>query len=225
MSVPAPSEKYSAASEPHPSASPKSASCRALAPGTSMAVGMSCLSMRMAPPRSRSDHRTRLLPANTPARRCDPVPDRNRDRAADSRGGVARPTTRWWSPCRSPPTARSTRPMTAATASSAVVAAVDPDELLALLTAPRASRSPRSIFTSDPAGRGAGSRRRRWSPWSGAGSARTSCSRCRSWSPAVRYARDGRAARRDRWEGTGVLVVASAAGIDAVRTALSSGRS
>ena len=27
----------------------------------------------------------------------------------------------------------------------------------------------------------------------------------------------------DRWEGTGVLVVASAAGIDAVRTALSSG--
>ena len=39
--------------------------------------------------------------------------------------------------------------------------------------------------------------------------------------PAVRYARDALRRERDRWEGSGVLVVASAAGIDAVRADLS----
>ena len=106
----------------------------------------------------------------------------------------------------------------------AVVAAVDPDELLALLTVLR-DHIAEVIFTSDRA-----------RPWDGEQEAAMVALE-RGWLgqdfvftvpelvAAVRYARQAVVRDSDRWEGTGVLVVASAAGIDAVRTALSSGRS
>ena len=106
----------------------------------------------------------------------------------------------------------------------AVVAAVDPDELLGLLTALR-DHIAEVIFTSDAA-----------RPWGGEQEAAMVVGE-RGWLgqdfvfqvpelvAAVRYARQAVMRDGDRWDGTGVLVVASAAGIDAVRTTLSSGRS
>jgi hypothetical protein len=102
----------------------------------------------------------------------------------------------------------------------AVVAAVDADEVLGLLTALREHLA-EVIFTSDPA-----------RPWGGEQEAAMVALE-RGWLgqdfvfsvpelvPAVRYARDALRRERDRWEGSGVLVVAGAAGIDAVRADLS----
>ena len=49
MSVPAPSEKYSAPSDAGAATSPKPTACRATAPGTSILAGMAFLAMRMGP--------------------------------------------------------------------------------------------------------------------------------------------------------------------------------
>ena len=104
----------------------------------------------------------------------------------------------------------------------AVVVAVDPDELLGLLTILR-DHIAEVIFTSDAA-----------RPWDGEQEAATVVLE-RGWLgqdfvfevpelfAAVRYARAAVTRDGDRWDGTGVLVVARAAGIDDVRTALSSG--
>ena len=101
-----------------------------------------------------------------------------------------------------------------------VVAAADPDELLGLLTALRAHLA-EVVFTADPA-----------RPWGGGESA-SMLALERGWLgqdfvfevpdlvPAVRYAQNALRRERDRWDGSGVLVVASAAGIDAVRADLS----
>ena len=101
-----------------------------------------------------------------------------------------------------------------------VVAAADPDELLGLLTALREHLA-EVIFTADPA-----------RPWGG-GESPSMLALERGWLgqdfvfevpelvPAVHYARIAVTRDRDQWEGTGVLVVASAAGIAAVRADLS----
>src|SRR3990167_2864980 len=47
ISVPAPSEKYSAPIIPNPAALPNSVFCRATAPGTSILTGTSCFAIRM----------------------------------------------------------------------------------------------------------------------------------------------------------------------------------
>ncbi len=49
MSVPAPRERYSPPNVPAPAVSPKSVAWRAVAPGTSILIGMSCLVMCMMP--------------------------------------------------------------------------------------------------------------------------------------------------------------------------------
>jgi hypothetical protein len=101
-----------------------------------------------------------------------------------------------------------------------VVAAVDADEVLSLLTALREHLA-EVIFTSDPA-----------RPW-GEEHEAAMVALERGWLgqdfvfsvpelvAAVRYARQAVMRDGDRWEGTRVLVVAGAAGIDAVRADLS----
>jgi len=101
-----------------------------------------------------------------------------------------------------------------------VVAAAEPEELLALLTLLR-DHLAEVIFTVDPD-----------RPWHWEQEAPMVVLE-RGWLgqdfvfevpglvPAVRYAQHALRRERDRWEGSGVLVVASAAGIDAVRADLS----
>ncbi len=101
-----------------------------------------------------------------------------------------------------------------------VVAAVDPDQVLGLLTALR-DQLAEVVFSDDPE-----------RPWRGEPSVAMTVLE-RGWLgqdfvfevpelvPAVRYTRDALRREHDRWEGTGVLVVASAVGIDAVRADLS----
>jgi hypothetical protein len=101
-----------------------------------------------------------------------------------------------------------------------VIAAVDADEVLALLTLLR-DHLAEVVFTTDPD-----------RPWRADQSAAMLALE-RGWLgqdfvfevpglvAAVRYARNAMRRERDRWEGTAVLVVAGATGIDAVRADLS----
>jgi hypothetical protein len=103
-----------------------------------------------------------------------------------------------------------------------VVAAADADELLGLLAVLRPHVA-EVVFTADPD-----------RPWRGEHEAPLVVLE-RGWLgqdfvfevadlvAAVRYATRAIGRERERWEGTAVLVVASASGVDTVRQALSSG--